>query len=172
VTEEAINHPKHYNMHESGIEAIDICEHLGFNIGNAVKYLFRAGYKGDAVHKTIEDMQKARWYLERQAAQSRFTSLMNGTVPYLNTATEGLIQRVCACTPSTLTRVLAALFGARDGEMHVMRDGDLKRAIDLLTHDLDALINQTLFEQEREDLTEALCEASSEDITDGHAEVP
>lgn len=150
MSEDNVNHPKHYTKHESGIEAIDICERLGFNIGNAVKYLWRAGIKGDgAVHKTIEDMQKARWYLERQASQSRFTSFLTGTVPHLNRTTEGLIQRVCACEPSTLTRVLAALFGAREGEMHTMRDGDLKRAIDLLTRDLDALINQTLYEQDR-----------------------
>ena len=57
-----INHPSHYNLHESGIEAIEICEWLNFNLGNAFKYVFRAGFKGDIK----EDLQKAIWYLKRE----------------------------------------------------------------------------------------------------------
>lgn len=60
--EEAVDHPKHYNDHPSGIEAITVCEHYNFNVGNAIKYLWRAGLKGDAV----EDMKKARWYIDRE----------------------------------------------------------------------------------------------------------
>lgn len=59
---EQVNHPKHYNAHPSGIEAIVICEHMNFCIGNAMKYLWRAGNKGDA----LEDLKKARWYLDRE----------------------------------------------------------------------------------------------------------
>ena len=51
----AVNHPPHYTAHPSGIEAVEVCEHLSFNMGNALKYLWRAGKKGDAV----EDLQKA-----------------------------------------------------------------------------------------------------------------
>ena len=54
--------PAHYISHPSGIECIEIVEHLGFCIGNAIKYLWRAGLKGDA----IEDMRKAIWYIERE----------------------------------------------------------------------------------------------------------
>ena len=61
-----IDHPPHYNAHPSGVEAIDLCELLPFCLGNAVKYLWRAGLKGAAV----EDLQKAAWYLRRQAALS------------------------------------------------------------------------------------------------------
>ncbi len=57
-----INHPKHYNSHVSGVEAIEICEHLSFNLGNAVKYLFRADHKGSA----IDDLRKASWYIARE----------------------------------------------------------------------------------------------------------
>lgn len=57
-----VNHPKHYNEHPSGVECIDVIEHMPFNIGNAVKYLWRAGLKGDA----IEDLKKACWYVERE----------------------------------------------------------------------------------------------------------
>lgn len=57
-----INHPSHYTNHPSGVECITITEHLNFCIGNAVKYLWRAGLKGDA----LEDLQKARWYIDRE----------------------------------------------------------------------------------------------------------
>ena len=57
-----INHPPHYTSHPSGVECIEIVEHMNFNIGNAIKYLWRAGLKGDA----IEDLEKARWYVERE----------------------------------------------------------------------------------------------------------
>ena len=60
--EDKINHPKHYTSHPSGVEAITICEHMNFNVGNAMKYLFRAGLK-DA---TLDDLKKARWYVTRE----------------------------------------------------------------------------------------------------------
>lgn len=59
-----INRPDHY--FSSGIEAIDVIEAygLGFNLGNSVKYILRAGSKGPAA----EDLRKARWYLAREIA--------------------------------------------------------------------------------------------------------
>jgi hypothetical protein len=57
-----VDHPTHYNANPSGVECIDVVEHMTFNIGNAVKYLWRAGLKGDAT----EDLQKACWYIERE----------------------------------------------------------------------------------------------------------
>jgi len=52
--------PKHYK-HPSGVECVDIAEHLPFCLGNALKYVWRAGEKGDYV----EDLRKAEWYLKR-----------------------------------------------------------------------------------------------------------
>jgi len=57
-----VNHPKHYKSHPSGIECIQVTEHMGFCLGNAVKYIWRADEKG----KAIEDLQKAKWYVERE----------------------------------------------------------------------------------------------------------
>ena len=57
-----INKPPHYTNHPSGIECIQITEHMGFNLGNAIKYVWRADLKNDA----IEDLRKARWYIERE----------------------------------------------------------------------------------------------------------
>ncbi|NBS24476.1 MAG: DUF3310 domain-containing protein, partial [Altererythrobacter sp.] len=53
---------KHYTQHPSGVECIQITEHMGFNLGNAVKYIWRADLKHDA----IEDMEKAVWYIQRE----------------------------------------------------------------------------------------------------------
>ena len=57
-----VNHPKHYTEHPSGIECIQITEHMGFNLGNAMKYIWRADLK----HNVIEDLQKAVWYINRE----------------------------------------------------------------------------------------------------------
>lgn len=57
-----VSHPPHYTSHKSGIECIQITEHMGFCLGNAVKYIWRADLKSDA----IEDLRKARWYLDRE----------------------------------------------------------------------------------------------------------
>ena len=57
-----VNHPKHYTNHPSGIECIQITEHMGFNLGNALKYIWRSDLKGNAV----EDLQKAVWYINRE----------------------------------------------------------------------------------------------------------
>lgn len=59
---DAVNHPKHYTSHPSGVECIQITEHMGFNLGNALKYIWRANLKNHA----IEDMNKAIWYIERE----------------------------------------------------------------------------------------------------------
>lgn len=57
-----VDHPSHYN--HGTIEAIDVIEdwNLGFNIGNAIKYIARSEYKGNE----IEDLEKAVWYLNRE----------------------------------------------------------------------------------------------------------
>lgn len=57
--EDLVNHPKHYNSHPSGIEVIEITRHMGFNLGNVIKYVLRADHKG----ATIQDLEKAAWYL-------------------------------------------------------------------------------------------------------------
>ena len=65
-----INHPSHYTSHPSDIECIDIAEHHDFCIGNAIKYLWRAGLKSEdgisKKEKQIEDLKKAIWYIKRE----------------------------------------------------------------------------------------------------------
>lgn len=59
-----VEHPVHYTSHPSGIEAIVITEHMPFNIGSAMKYLWRAGLKENA--PTTQDYAKAIWYIKRE----------------------------------------------------------------------------------------------------------
>jgi hypothetical protein len=63
---EQIDHPKHYQL-AGGIEVIDIVEHMPFNIGNAVKYLCRAGLKPGT--DTLTDLRKAAWYVQREISR-------------------------------------------------------------------------------------------------------
>jgi len=67
TTGSRVNHPKHYNEHPTGIECIDIVEHFSFNLGNAIKYVWRAGLKPDSEFEL--DIRKAIWYLERELKQ-------------------------------------------------------------------------------------------------------
>lgn len=60
-----VNRPAHYTSSPSGIECIEVTEHFNFNRGNAIKYVWRAGSKGDE----IEDLKKARWYIDREIAR-------------------------------------------------------------------------------------------------------
>lgn len=62
AAEDLVNHPAHYTSHPSGIECIQITEHMGFCLGNAMKYIWRADLKNDAV----EDLEKAIWYIQRE----------------------------------------------------------------------------------------------------------
>ena len=57
-----VNHPDHYLSHPSHIECIEVTEHMNFCLGNAIKYIWRADLKHDA----IEDLEKAVWYINRE----------------------------------------------------------------------------------------------------------
>lgn len=59
-----VNHPEHYAKASVtvNLEPIQLCECYDFCLGNAIKYILRAPYKGN----TLQDMKKAKWYLERE----------------------------------------------------------------------------------------------------------
>jgi hypothetical protein len=58
-----VNSPKHYTSHPSGVECIQITEHMSFNLGNVMKYIWRNEGKDG-----LEDLKKAAWYLQREIA--------------------------------------------------------------------------------------------------------
>ena len=61
MSNDNVNHPKHYTEHPSGVECIQITEHMNFCLGNAMKYLWRADLKNGT-----EDLKKAVWYIQRE----------------------------------------------------------------------------------------------------------
>lgn len=82
VHEGLVNHPLHYNSHPSGIECIEIARHYCFSIGNAIKYLWRAGLKQEVgksdVTKEIEDLEKAKWYIDDRINQLKLKQQYDG----------------------------------------------------------------------------------------------
>ena len=69
----SVTNPSHYRSHPSGVECIDIVRHLPFNVGNAIKYLWRAGDKGGP-EKLREDLEKALWYIQDSIDNPRASS--------------------------------------------------------------------------------------------------
>lgn len=72
---DSVNHPAHYTSDPSGVECIEITQYRDFCVGNAIKYLWRAGLKASAdksvLAKEIEDLEKAKWYIDRKIKMLR-----------------------------------------------------------------------------------------------------
>lgn len=64
--EDNVNHPSHYTSHPSGVECITITEHMSFNLGNALKYIWRADLKNQT---PLEDLKKAQFYINREISK-------------------------------------------------------------------------------------------------------
>lgn len=67
MAHDPVNQPKHYTSDPSGIECIQITRHRNFNIGNAIKYLWRAGLKNEGLtglDKQVQDLEKAIFYIK------------------------------------------------------------------------------------------------------------
>ena len=73
-----VDHPVHYNRHPSGVECIDVVEHMGFNLGNAVKYIWRADLKND---DATEDLEKAAWSSLAQWQSNGFVNRRSSVRP-------------------------------------------------------------------------------------------
>lgn len=74
---EFVNHPMHYNRHPAGIECIDVIEPMSFNVGSAIKYLWRAGLKPGT--DTLQDLRKAEWYIKREIDRAAAQDTAGGT---------------------------------------------------------------------------------------------
>lgn len=71
---DAVSHPPHYLAHPSGVECIQITEHMNFCLGNAIKYIWRCEEKGSKV----ENLEKAIWYLKREIARVQGSGVQEG----------------------------------------------------------------------------------------------
>jgi hypothetical protein len=96
-----VQRPKHYNDHPSGVECIEIIEHMTLNLGNAVKYLWRGGLK---VSDPTQDFEKALWYVRREAARMPFLPPSQRQVDMFRSAmAEGGRARRALARPSPWT---------------------------------------------------------------------
>lgn len=82
---DAVNHPRHYNVHPSGVECIDVIRDMCCDAANATKYVWRAWDKGNPV----QDLDKARFYLEDQLAHAETYR------PHSADTTDKLLQVLC-----------------------------------------------------------------------------
>lgn len=117
TTHDAVNHPRHYTSHPSGVEVIELTRHLPFDIGNAVKYVLRRGKKG----APEEDLRKALWYLDDAISHK-----IEYQVPK---AVVGLARKVVAA--ETNLRVgwfLDLVLATQDGHNYVIHAGVLRAA--------------------------------------------
>ncbi len=74
-----VHHPKHYTSHPSGFECIEITRHFNFNLGNVIKYIWRAGSKNGLTE--IQDLEKAMWYLNDEIERLKNDRYDNSKLP-------------------------------------------------------------------------------------------
>lgn len=93
MIKEAVNHPEHYNKHPSGIECIEVIRHFNFNLGNVIKYIWRAPYKG----VSLEDLKKAEFYLkdEIERVEKEQTPILIETITHINHCYQGEYEDSC-----------------------------------------------------------------------------
>jgi hypothetical protein len=105
-----INNPPHYKSHPSGVECIQITEHMSFTLGNAMKYIWRADEKGTA----IEDLKKAEFYIKREIERREAGDGIESAVQLESDEAQKVVDRMTAQVNRTnLTREEKTLLAAR-----------------------------------------------------------
>jgi len=123
-----VDHPKHYNNHPSGVEAIEIVQYMGFCLGNAFKYVYRYQHKNG-----LQDIEKAIWYLKRQQ-----TIIINKKLVATHTATNDFYKILSAEPNADIKKVLQIIW---DVSFHNQKNGMLGIAINIL---IDMLENNEI----------------------------
>ncbi len=100
-----VDHPEYYNGREDGIECINVIRHYTFNIGCAIKYLWRAGLKHSEgktdQEKEVEDLKKAVWYIKDYMKNEKG----DGTLFYLPRDMNRMVVKLTGHTINDITRV-------------------------------------------------------------------
>lgn len=89
---ERVDHPRAYNAHPSGIECIDLIEHLPANLANAIKYIWRCGLK--QTETPLQELKKARWYTEREIRRIELYELDDEPKPKTDVVWRSLAHKV------------------------------------------------------------------------------
>jgi hypothetical protein len=114
---ERVEHPRHYNQHPSGIECIEIVEHLSANLANATKYVWRCGLKSSET--PLRDLKSAQWYVERESCRIDLFELLDVPKPKTEVVWRALAHRLLGKSNPTelLSEFLVALLSEDFGEM-------------------------------------------------------
>lgn len=91
---DSINKPKHYNVDPSGVEPIQITEHMNFLLGNVIKYVMRHKHKNG-----IEDLKKAAWYLDREIKRQTNEALQEIADIEQKQEDKSIVDMLCAPSP-------------------------------------------------------------------------
>ena len=118
---DAVNHPKHYNGHPSGVECIDLAEQMCFNLGNAFKYVWRSPNKGGIV-----DLRMAEWYLAREV------QCLEGMTTFRRIVPSPLIAAVMASESEARGDALAAIWMANQSRTQRTAQAALECVRDLI----------------------------------------
>lgn len=120
-----VDHPKHYNSHPSGVEAIDIVQYMGFCLGNAFKYVYRYQYKNG-----MEDLKKAIWYLKHQQ-----TVILKQNISVTHTATTDYYKIISNEPDESVIKVLQIIW---DVSFNDHNSNELNKAVKLLEKIIEA----------------------------------
>jgi len=125
---ERVDHPRHYNQHPSGIETIELIEHLPCSLSNAVKYIWRCGLK--QTETPLRDLKSARWYTEREARRIELYELEEEPKPKTDLVWRALARVVIGKEP------VESLLGAY---LDALLDSDFNRMLAALEEAIDDL---------------------------------
>lgn len=123
---ERVNHPRHYTQHPSGIECIDVIEHLPCNLANAVKYVWRCGLK--ASETSLRDLSSARWYVDREMRRIELYDVDEDAEQRTDVVWLALARRVIEKDGSTVLGVfLSSLLDGTYDDLFFILDKEIKR---------------------------------------------
>lgn len=131
-TYDPVHLPKHYNVHPSGIQCIEITQHMSFNLGNAFKYLFRC----DDKEKLFQDLDKSLWYVRREFEHRNIigTHLWN-IGAYLKNTVRGFLPRLFNYPVRDMCKIALVTSKEPDGFKAMLLDrlwqSEVNHAIDL-----------------------------------------
>jgi hypothetical protein len=124
--EARVNHPKWYTSHPSGIECIDLIEHLPTNLGNSVKYVWRCGLK--TTETPLRDLKSAQWYVDRESCRIDLFELLDVPKPKTEVVWRALAHRLLGKSDprELLSEFLVALLAEDFGEMIAILEDAIK----------------------------------------------
>jgi hypothetical protein len=146
-----VNHPPHYADVIPGVECIEIARQFNFNCGNLIKYIWRAGVKGEAgiglLQKELEDLNKAKFYLEDEIKRTDdlsesdvYMNIHNSTGEKFESYREKVYPHITENRKGIMEALWTASFkSSQRGKQHLIRAATF---LNLEIQDIEKLINE------------------------------